>query len=72
MFTIKKKAKTPGIIWDESKGRPLCKFEGGVFKTNDASIAVRLKAMGYTVTGKADASVGNTTAEKVIDTAAEE
>lgn len=62
MFTVKKKPNTPNIIWDaESKKRPLCKFVKGVFETNDAAVAEKLKGMGYEVTGEADA------VEKSID-----
>ena len=56
MFTVKKKPKTPNIIWDaENNKLPLCKFVKGVFETNDATVAEKLKGMGYEVTGEADA-----------------
>ena len=35
MFTVKKKAKTPNMVWDAANNRPLCKFVKGVFETND-------------------------------------
>lgn len=56
MFKITKKPKTPNIVWDSSSNRPLCKFVKGVVETNDEQIAFKLKSMGHTVTGEADAS----------------
>lgn len=61
MFTVKKKAKTPNMVWDSANNRPLCKFVKGVFETNDEAVAEKLKGMGYEVTGEADA------VEKSID-----
>ena len=55
MFKVTKKPKTPNIVWDYSGNRPLCKFVKGVFETNDEQIAFKLKSMGHTVTGEADA-----------------
>ena len=55
MFKVTKKPKTPNIVWDSSGNRPLCKFVKGVFETNDEQIAFKLKNMGHTVTGEADA-----------------
>lgn len=55
MFTVKKKAKTPNMVWDAANNRPLCKFVKGVFETNDEAVAEKLKCMGYEVTGEADA-----------------
>lgn len=55
MFTVKKKAKTPNMVWDAANNRPLCKFVKGVFETNDKAVAEKLKGMGYEVTGEADA-----------------
>ena len=55
MFKVTKKPKTPKIVWDSSGNRPLCKFVKGVFETNDEQIAFKLKSMGHTVTGEADA-----------------
>jgi hypothetical protein len=55
MFTVKKKAKTPNMVWDAANNRPLCKFVKGVFETNDEAVAKKLKGMGYEVTGEADA-----------------
>lgn len=57
MFTVKKKAKTPNIIWDEKNKKPLCKFKDGVFKTNDTALAEKLKAMGHDVSGEPDAKI---------------
>ncbi|MCD7864025.1 MAG: hypothetical protein LUG61_11120 [Lachnospiraceae bacterium] len=54
MYTIKKKEKTPNMVWDAEKGKPLCKFVKGVISTNDEELMKKLKAMGHTVTGKAD------------------
>lgn len=55
MFKVTKKPKTPNIVWDSSGNRSLCKFVKGVFETNDEQIAFKLKSMGHTVTGEADA-----------------
>ena len=55
MFKVTKKPKTPNIVWDSSGNRPLCKFVKGVFETNDEQMAFKLKSMGHTVTGEADA-----------------
>ena len=55
MFKVTKKPKTPNIVWDSSGNRPLCKFVKGVFETNDEQIAFKLKSMGHTVRGEADA-----------------
>lgn len=55
MFKITKKPKTPNILWDASSNRPLCRFVKGVFETNDEAIASKLKGLGYTVEGEADA-----------------
>lgn len=55
MFKVTKKPKTPNIIWDDKTKAPLCKFVKGVFETNDEQIAFKLKGMGHTVTGEADA-----------------
>lgn len=55
MFKVTKKPKTPNIVWDSSGNHPLCKFVKGVFETNDEQIAFKLKSMGHTVTGEADA-----------------
>lgn len=55
MFTVKKKAKTPNMVWDAANNHPLCKFVKGVFETNDEAVAEKLKGMGYEVTGEADA-----------------
>ena len=57
MFTVKKKAKTPNMVWDAANNRPLCKFVKGVFETNDEAVAEKLKGMGYEVTGEADAKL---------------
>lgn len=54
MFKVTKAPKTPNIIWDTSNNRSLCKFVNGVFVTNDKGVAEKLKALGHTVTGKAD------------------
>ena len=54
MFKVTKKPKTPNIIWDTSGNRPLCRFVKGVFETNDAALAGRLKALGHTFEGEAD------------------
>lgn len=55
MITVKKKPLTPNIIWDASSNCALCKFVNGVVKTNDEALASRLKALGHTVEGEADA-----------------
>lgn len=55
MFKATKKPKTPNIIWDASSNRPLCRFVKGVFETNDEALASKLKDLGHTVEGEADA-----------------
>ena len=55
MFKVTKKPKTPNIIWDASNNRPLCRFVKGVFETNDEALASKLKDLGHTVEGEADA-----------------
>ena len=55
MFKVTKKPKTPNIIWDSSSNRPLCRFVKGVFETNDEALASKLKDLGHTVEGEADA-----------------
>lgn len=55
MFKVTKKPKTPNILWDASSNRPICKFVRGIFETNDEALAYKLKGMGYTVEGGADA-----------------
>lgn len=54
MFTVKKKTNSANIVWDVENNRPLCKFVNGVYTTNNKDIADKLKALGYTVTGKAE------------------
>lgn len=55
MFRVTKKPKTPNILWDASSNRPLCRFVKGVFETNDEALASKLKDLGHTVEGEADA-----------------
>lgn len=55
MFKVTKKPKTPNILWDASNNRPLCRFVKGVFETNDEVLASKLKDLGHTVEGEADA-----------------
>lgn len=55
MFKVTKKPKTPNIFWDASNSRPLCRFVKGVFETNDEALASKLKDLGHTVEGEADA-----------------
>lgn len=55
MFKITKKPKTPNIIWDGSSNLPLCRFVKGEIETNDEALASKLKDLGHTVEGKADA-----------------
>ncbi len=55
MFKITKKSKTPNIIWDTSNNRSLCRFVKGIFETNDETLASKLKDLGHTVEGEADA-----------------
>ena len=55
MFKVTKKPKTPNILWDASNSRPLCRFVKGVFETNDEALASKLKDLGHTVEGEADA-----------------
>lgn len=55
MFKVTKKPKTPNILWDASNSRPLCRFVKGVFETNDEALASKLKDLGHTAEGEADA-----------------
>lgn len=55
MFKVTKTPKTPNIIWDGNNNRPLCKFVNGAIETNDKALAEKLKALGHTVEGEADA-----------------
>lgn len=55
MFKVTKKPKTPNILWDASNNHPLCRFVKGVFETNDEVLASKLKDLGHTVEGEADA-----------------
>lgn len=55
MFRVTKKPKTPNILWDASNNRPFCRFVKGVFETNDEALASKLKDLGHTVEGEADA-----------------
>lgn len=55
MFKVTKKPKTPNIIWDTSSNSPICKFMNGAFETNDERLAIKLKDLGHTVEGEADA-----------------
>ena len=55
MFKVTKKPKTPNILWDASSNRPLCKCVKGAFETNDEALASKLKNLGHTVEGEADA-----------------
>lgn len=55
MFKVTKKPKTPNILWDASNNRPLCKFVNGVLETNDKDLADKLKGLGNSVEGEADA-----------------
>lgn len=68
MFTVKKKPKTPNILWDSTAGKPLCKFVKGELKTNDEALAYKLKGMGYDVTGEADQPEGESPADENPDT----
>ena len=61
MFTVKKKPGMANILWDGSKKQPLCKFVGGVFTTNDKTVADKLKSLGHTVTGEPDKPKGSKT-----------
>lgn len=56
MFKVTKKPKTPNILWEASNNRPLCRFVKGVFETNDEALASKLKDLGHTVEGEADAN----------------
>lgn len=55
MFKVTKKPKTPNILWDASSNRSLCRFVKGIFETNDETLASKLKDLGHTVEGEADA-----------------
>jgi len=36
-----------GMVWDKAKNKPLCRFVGGVFETDDMEIAKKLVEIGY-------------------------
>lgn len=55
MFRVTKKPKTPNMIWDAANNRPLCRFVNGVLETADEVLASKLKELGHTVEGEADA-----------------
>lgn len=55
MFKVTKKPKTPNIIWDAANNRLLCRFVNGVLETADEALASKLKDLGHTVEGEADA-----------------
>lgn len=44
MFKVTKKPKTPNMIWDSEKNCLLCKFVKGIFETDDAGVADKLKS----------------------------
>lgn len=50
MIQVTKKPKTPNMVWNAEKSCLLCKFVGGVLKTEDKKLADRLKALGHGVT----------------------
>lgn len=68
MFTVKKKPKTPNIIWDAAARKPLCKFVKGELKTNDEALAEKLKGMGHEVTGEADQPESEVPADETPET----
>jgi len=72
MFTIKKKPKTPNIIWDAAAGKPLCKFVKDILTTNDEALAEKLKGMGYEVTGEADQPDNEAPADETPETGNDE
>ena len=49
MYIVKNKAKSPKIVWDGKANKPLLKFEGGLFETEDKTIADKAKKLGYEV-----------------------
>lgn len=49
MFTIT--GKKAGIVWDAEHNKPLIKFVDGKAETADATVAEKLRALGYTVEG---------------------
>lgn len=52
MFLVKKKPLTPNTVWDGDNGKVLCKFEKGIFRTEDQAVADKLLALGYEVTSE--------------------
>ncbi len=52
MFLVKKKPLTPNTVWDGANEKPLCRFEKGIFKTDDQEVADKLLALGYEVIGE--------------------
>lgn len=49
MFVIT--GKKNGVVWDGENNRPLATFKDGVFRTEDQSVAEKLKALGFAVEG---------------------
>lgn len=43
--------KGNGIVWDKDNNKPLAKFTGGSFSTEDRNVAEKLAALGYEVAG---------------------
>ncbi len=52
MFLVKKKPLTPNMVWGGDNKKPLCRFEKGIFRTEDQAVADKLFALGYEVTSE--------------------
>lgn len=63
MFKIT--GKKAGIIWDAEHDKPLIKFIDGCAETNDESVAIKLRDMGYSVDG--EFTVDNPFAKMTVD-----
>jgi hypothetical protein len=49
MYIVKNKAKSPKTVWDKKENKPLLTFKGGLFETEDKTIADKAKKLGYEV-----------------------
>lgn len=58
-------AKGKGIVWDKDNNKPLAKFTGGSFSTEDKDVAEKLTALGYEVEGLEDSLKDENPLEKM-------
>ena len=52
MFIIHSEKTKNGIVWNPETLTPLAKFVGGVFETEDETVAFKLQELGYEVEGE--------------------